>query len=98
MEVRVTRKEIIQTYELLELLKRWETLQSITEQYSRGTVTLTIDGSRGREIITTHVENCYNDGNTLNSEIATIVGSAVDGAIVKVCDLIKSKLPLPVKD
>lgn len=104
MNISVSRQELDETAELLDLLRVWERFTKIAHPYKKGEVTFKMgDGkealTHGRSVdehwIDNHpsktcVEKCHRDLNAL------FAGMAKEAAI-KAVEIIKSHMPIPVE-
>ena len=103
MQFNVTQSELEESAELLAMLKQWSVLKSISGQYNRGEVTLSMSGNGGSVRIGYSVDSYGTDHHPTNTsvqkchrDIEIILGQYATKMAKEVCDTIKKHMPIPV--
>ena len=101
MHVTVTREELDQTNQLLELLRQWEPIRGAGNHYDGGQIYVTMTGNTKASVSTyidqgqgprhpkTPVELC-------NAGIAAAARNAVELLAKDVCAIIRKHMPIPL--
>ena len=102
MHITVTREEIDQTNELLELLRRWEPIRKAGEHYDGGAMAVQMTGNNKAKIEVV-LDQHYNQrpGKTpvekCQAEISAITRGVIEKLGVDVCAIIKKHMPIPLE-
>lgn len=105
MKVSVTRQEIEQSNELLELLKTWEPLCNARREYSNGMLHLSVNiDSKTQAKVSVHIDRYRS--NTVSTvpihacqrEIDALAREAAEKLAAQVCELIKKHMPIPISE
>lgn len=101
MNVTVTREEIDQAKQLLDLLRQWEPIRKAGNHYDGGTMSVVMTGNAKGKVEQridrydherpgrTPVECC-------ESEIASAARNAVEKLAADVCAIIEKHMPIPI--
>ena len=103
MQFNVTAEELEQSAELLAMLKEWKLLKSVSGQYNRGEVRLSIDGNGGK-IAVGHSVDSYGTQNhptktpvqRCNRDLEEMLGQYATKMANEACDIIAKHMPIPV--
>ena len=99
----VMKEEIDQVNHLLELLKTFETLAFIRDRYSNGSVSISVDGSCGKDGYRSAVSDHGGPSHPakfeqqIAYEISKIIGAANTKAIKDVIAMLREKMPFDVQ-
>ncbi len=102
MHVSVTREEIDQTNELLELLRKWEPIQRAGEHYCGGEVAVNMTGNIKAVVKVAIDQQFYQrPGKTpfeqCQGEIAAVTRARIELLANDVCAIIKKHMPIPIE-
>lgn len=101
MHVTVTREELDQTNQLLELLRQWEPIRGAGNHYDSGCIAITMTGNTKASVkvcidqqfyqrpAKTPVDQCQ-------AEIAAVARAAAELLAKDVCAIIRKHMPIPL--
>lgn len=103
MQFNVTAEELEQSAELLAMLKEWKLLKSVSGQYNRGEVRLSINGNHGKVAVEYAVDS-YGTRNhptktpieRCNRDLEEMLGQYATKMANEACDIIAKHMPIPV--